>query len=229
MPEWRRKYYFIERLHLGLLHRLILRFSGNVKHAVITTIIISILIGTSDTSSDLGRCIFYITQGFILRAIAVLLCDYVPGLIVFAHHWTSEEWKQSTKKLKILAIFALTLQPFSLLITNIMWLLEIGCQQKHKLARLSTILHGCVEAPMQLVILLCAYSWAIIPLPWMESTTIIDSNNNYLYLGQIAVAAFILKCLGIVKGAGESFETRSTEDKLQVYSWINTLYLFDSV
>ena len=208
-----------EKFHLGLVQTLIYKFSGNIKKAVMITIITGILICSFDTTSDLGLCIFYLTQGLGLLAGAVLLCDYVPGLIAFAHHYGTNDWQQSTLKEKILIVCALMLQPFSLLITNLIWALDIESQWKHKLARLSTILHGCMEAPMQFVLLLSAYSWAILPLPWMQSTSIIDENENILYLGQMTVVAFAFTCLGIVKGSVESFEVYSTEDQLLAMIW----------
>ena len=206
-------------IHLGLLQTILTKFSRNVQKAVMITIVIGIAICTSDTSSDLGLCIFYISQGLAGLAAAVILCDYFPGLIVFAHDYTSEDWEESSIKEKVWTIFALTLQPFSLFITNLTWSLDVGCKRKHKLARLSTILHGCTEAPLQFIMQLCAFSWAILPLPWTTSTNIVDSNGNKLHLGQITIAAFALSCLGIIKGSGESFEARTTEEQMLSMNW----------
>ena len=208
-----------ERLHLGLLQTLIFWISKSAKRAVITTIAINIILCSSDTTSDVSLCLFYFGRGLFYLAVATLLCDYVPGLIVFLHHLTSDDWKKSSRKMKLMSICALTLHPFSLLVTNLLWALDLQSQPKHKLARLSTILHGCTEAPMQFVLMLCAFSWAILPLPWVQTTTIVDSNDNVLSLGKITVVVFALTCIGIVKGSGAAFEAHDIEEELIAMNW----------
>ena len=208
-----------QRLHLGLAMTFFLKFSGNIRRAVISTIVLSIIFSSTDTSSDMGLGVFYATQGLGYLAIAVIFSDVIPGLVVFAHHFSSEDWKTSTRNEKIIAFCSLTLHPFSLVVTNIIWLLDVGNPQKHRLARMSTLLHGCLEAPIQFLILLCTYSWGILPLPWMRSTVLVDENDNVLYLGQITMISFVFTCVGLVKASSEAFEIRSTNEQLMAMCW----------
>ena len=176
-----------QNLALGLIMTLAFRLCGNVRTAAITAIVLTIFVSSFDTSSDLFLTIFYLSQGLTTLSVLVLLCDYFPGIAVLAHHMSSDSWNNSTIKEKTYAILALACQPFSLLITNIVWFLDVSNKHNHRLARLSTVLHGCLEAPMQFIILLYAQSKGIIPLPWMQSISVMDSNDNVLYLSLIHI------------------------------------------
>ena len=90
-----------ERLSLGLLMTLVFRLCGNIRTAAITAISCTILVGSFDTSSDMFLCLFYLSQGLTTLAVLVLLCDYFPGLVVLAHHVTSNSWQISTTKEKL--------------------------------------------------------------------------------------------------------------------------------
>ena len=215
-----------QKLDLGLVMKLALRLSGNIKTAVITAISFTIFVSSFDTTSDLFLCLFYISQGLTTLSVLVLLCDYFPGTVVLAHHMSSNSWRSSTLKEKTYAILTLGCQPFSLLITNIGWLFDVSSKKKHRLARLSTVLHGCLEAPMQFMIIAYAQSKGWLPLPWMQSTSISDNNDNVLYLGQITVFSLSFTCIGLVKAASESFEIRSFEHQVlaTIYAMVNLTY-----
>jgi hypothetical protein len=215
-----------KKLDLGLVMKLALRLSGNIKTAVITAISLTIFVSSFDTTGDLFLCLFYVSQGLTTLSVLVLLCDYFPGIVVLAHHMSSNSWQSSTLKEKSYAILTLGCHPFSLLITNIGWLFDVSSKKKHRLARLSTVLHGCLEAPMQFMIISYAQSKGWIPLPWMQSTSISDSNDNVLHLGQITVFSLSFTCIGLVKTASESFEIRSFEHQIlaTIYAMINLTY-----
>ena len=215
-----------EKLSLGLVMTLALKLSGNIKTAAITAISLNIFVSSFDTTSDIGMSLFYLYQELPTLALLVLLCDYLPGVVVLAHHMGSDSWQSSTRKEKTYAILTLACQPFSLLITNIGWLLDISSKKKHRLARLSTVLHGCLEAPMQFMILLFAQSKGIVPLPWMQTTSISDSNDNVLHLGQITIFSLTFSCIGLLKAASECFEIRSFKRQVlaAIYAMVHQTY-----
>ena len=157
----------------------------NIKLAVITTIWITTIFSSCDTSSDLLVTYNYWTEGLKEMAIVVVLSDYLPGIVVLMHHVSSEQWRKSNFSGHGLAVLKLALKlalhPFSLLVTHIMWLPKIFSHQSHRLARMSLLLHGGLEAPLQLIILMFGFSKAYLPLPWENSVPIVDQNDYQIF------------------------------------------------
>ena len=220
-----------ERLHLGLLMTIINLICNNIKLAIITTIWISTFLSSFDTSSDLFMTNFYLSQGLTTLAIMVMMSDYLPGIVVLMHHINSENWKVSSLKDKCLAVLALACHPFSLLMTNIMWLLNIFDEQSHRLARLSAILHGGIEAPLQFLVFVYGFSKGIIPLPWINSTSIVDRNDNILSLGKLSILSLVLTTISLLKSANDTFEIISFVGQLfaTVYALINLIFRLLSI
>ena len=212
-----------DRLKLGLLMTLIYKIGKNIKVAAVTTIYIQTFLSGFDTTSDLGMVFFYFSQGLTILAVAVIASDYVSGLIVLFHHVSSEGWKNSSSKDKIFDILILACHPFSLVATNVSWLMKISDPQRHRLARLSCVLHGGIEAPMQFLIFSYAFSHEIIPLPWGQSTSVIDRNGNTLFLGKVSLFSFILTMVSLLKSAMETFELESIPDQMwaAIYAILN--------
>jgi len=79
---------------------------------------------------------------------------------------------------------------------------------------------------MQFIILAYAQSKEILPLPWMQSTAIVDSNENALYLGKITLFSLVFTLIGLVKAASESFEIQSTQKQIMaaIYAMVNLYF-----
>ena len=155
--------------------------------AAITAISITIFVGTSDTISDILVFFSYLSQGLVGLAIAVALCDYMPGTVILGHHIRSDIWRNTAMIHKLLAVLMLIFHPFSLMVTNILWLFNISSEHFHHMARVSTVLHGTVEAPVQFILLLYAFSKGFLPLPWVTAVILMDRNNNIIPLGKIGL------------------------------------------
>ena len=215
-----------QRLRLGLIMTIAFRICGNRRTAALTAIYITILINSFDTTSDLCLVLFYISHGLPILAVSVAVSDYFPGILVLAHHFNSEAWRGSTAKQKCYTVFVLALQPFTALVTNIAWLFNIASRQQHRLARISTVLHGAVEAPVQCIILCFVFSKSILPLPWSQSTNVVDSRGNILSLGNISIFSLVFTIFGLLKASCEVFELDSIKEQIfaSIYSLINLAF-----
>ena len=220
-----------QRLRLGLVMNLAYRFCRNWRIAALTAIYLTIFTNTLDTTSDILCFVFYLSQGLTILAVSVALSDYIPGILVLAHHYNSADWTQSSVIQKGWAVISLVLHPFSALVTNVGWLFNITSLPHHRLARISTILHGAVEAPVQFIILLFVYSKAILPIPWAHSTNVVDSRGNVLVLGKISLFSLILTCIGLLKASCETFELVSIKDQIfaSMYALINLVFRITSI
>ena len=220
-----------QRLRLGLIMKLAFCLYGNIRKAALTAIWLTIFINSVDTSSDICLLIFYLSQGLTILAVSVAISDYFPGLLVLAHHYNSESWKTSTYKQKCWAVGVLVLQPFTSLVTNIAWLCDVTSIQNHRLARISTVLHGSVEAPVQFIILLYAYSKEVLPLPWDYSSNIVDNKGNILPLGKISIFSLVFTCIGLLKASCETFELHSVKEQIfaSIYALINLFFRITSM
>ena len=220
-----------EKLNVGLVMVLIQRLSGSARTAVITAISINIIISSSDTASDLSLVYFYANQGLISVAAIVLIADYLPGLLVLSHQISNDSWKSHSLKKKVYTILSVGFHPFSLMTTNLTWLCNISSQRCHRVARLSAILHSGIEAPLQFIILLYAYSKSILPLPWMESTNIVDENGNVLPLGKISLFSLALTSIGLLNAAIQTFQMPTKIEQLwsTIYALTNLLFRILSI
>ena len=190
------------------------RVCGNMRTAALTAIYLTILINTFDTTSDLCLVLFYISHGLPILALSVAISDYFPGILVLTHHFNSDSWRASTVEQKCYAVCVLALQPFTALVTNIAWLCNIASPQQHRLARISTVLHGAVEAPVQCIILFFVFSKSILPLPWSQSTSVVDSRGNILSLGNISIFSLVLTMIGLLKASCEIYELDSFKEQI---------------
>ena len=215
-----------DTLKLGLLMTLIFKICKNIKVAVVTTICVTTFLNGFDTTSDSYMVVFYFSQGLTVLAVIVIASDYISGLIVLFHHINSQEWEKSTPKDKVFAVVILGCHPFSLVVTHIMWLMKISDHQRHRLARISAVLHGGIEAPMQFLIFVYAFSQGILPLPWAQSTSVADRNGNVLYLGKISIFSLILTLVSLLKSAMETFEIESFVDQMwaAIYALLNMAF-----
>ena len=81
--------------------------------------------------------------------------------------------------------------------------------RRHRLARMSTILHASLEAPLQFLVLCFSYSKGLLPLPWSQSTNYVDRHGNIIPLGKVSLMALVMTCISLLKGSNETVETTS--------------------
>ena len=158
---------------------------------VVLALMINTMVASSDTFSDLMVVLFLYNAEFREMAFVVGVCDIIPGIVIFCHHFRSKEWTESSFYVRGFFLLSLLLQPFSLLITNVMWLLNIQSTHYHHLAKLSGIIHGSFESPCQVLILLYLIGKGYLQIPWKESVVLSDTRGNSVRLGPIGAMRII--------------------------------------
>ena len=214
-----------EGFELGILYDLIFCLSKNAKTSILFSVGLGILMNSSDTASDIWIFTILLNRNFIALAIVLFGIDFIPGIIVSLHQATSSQWKYFTTKEKLFSTAMLTVQPFSLVLTNFAWLSNISNDHRHFMARLSTVIHGCLESPMQFVMLGYLWSKGYLKTPWEEYSVWMDRNNNAIPVGNVAgTFSLTVTVIGILKGTLDIFEAHDEKYRFFVFTIINTTF-----
>ena len=151
----------------------------------------------------------------------LVIFDFIPGVFLLMHHYSSLAWSKSTRAGKIRTILLFLLQPFALFFTHVTWFSSLSNaiqsqdqDHRHYLARLSALFHGLIEGPLNFILVGYMWSKGILPLPWQEVTTFTDSNLNVIYMGKITTTSLVLTTIGILKASVDVFE--GYNDKLKI-------------
>jgi hypothetical protein len=212
-------------LELGVLQNVLYLLSKSAKASILLAVWFGIVMNTSDTGSDVWIFTILMSRQLVGLAWISLGTDFLPGIMVTLHHITSSGWSQISRTQKIVSVGLLTIQPFSLIVTNLTWMADIGNEHWHYMSRLSTIIHGAIESPIQLIFLVYLWSKGFIRPPWEESSILKDRNGNSVALGNIAgTFSLTLSVIGIIKGALDVFESHDSKFKFFVFTAINITY-----
>ena len=176
-------------LQLGLVQTLIFKLSKSKKISVNSAIIFSTILSIVDIISDILLFIKLWYQKYFVMASLLVIFDFIPGVFLLMHHYSSLAWSKSTREGKIRTILLFLLQPFALFFTHVTWFSSLSNaiqsqdqDHRHYLARLSALFHGLIEGPLNFILVGYMWSKGILPLPWQEVTTFTDSNLNVICL-----------------------------------------------
>ena len=199
--------------------------SKSAKISILLTVGINIIMNTSDTGSDIGMFAVLMNRGFLSLAFVLLGLDFLPGVIVTIHHINSTAWSIITLKQKILSVLLLAVQPFSVIITNCFWIMNIDNNHCHLMARLSTVLHESMESPLQLLMIFYLWSKGYIPLPWEQTSVFTDHNGNDTNFGNFAaIFSLCFSLLGVLKGAVDIYEAHEEKYAFLVFTFSNITF-----
>ena len=213
------------RYNLGLLHSFLLWVLKNSMASLLLAIAFNALLNTSDTASDIGMFKLLLSRDFGILAFILLGIDFLPGILVNIHHVTSSTWKKISRRQRIGSVALLLLQPFSVMLTSFVWMLDIENDYYHYLSRLSTIIHGHLESPLQFVFFFYLWSKGYMRTPLEETSIFIDRNGNYLPFGNIAgTFSLSFTISGMVKGALDTFESNDSKFKFLTFSSVNMVF-----
>ena len=163
-------------------------------------------VGSSDTWSDVMVFVYLIRAEFYEYALCVGVIDMLPGIVIFLHHWNTETWSESSKLFRLFCLILIPLQPFSLFIVHVTWLMNIQSPHWHNLAKMSTTIHGSFETPCQTIMLLFLMGRGALQLPWEENTIVTDRYNNQLPLGKIGTISLAICVMSLLKASVDSIE-----------------------
>ena len=87
----------------------------------------------------------------------------------------------------------------------------------HHNSRLSNLLTGSFESPMQVIVLIVLWVYGKLEVPWHNTTTITDSHGRQIDLGIIpGILSLVLSVLSIIKGFLELSEAKNWLEQLKV-------------
>ena len=218
------------KFELGLLQSLLMFLTKSAKASLYLTIAINAIMNTSDTASDIGM--FNVLMSRDLRSIAFILLaiDYLPGILVNLHQLTSSSWKEFTRTQQIGSVLLLIVQPFSVMVTSVSWMFNIQSDHRHYLSRLSSVIHGHLESPLQMAFFIYMWSKGYLRTPWEETSRFVDRNGNAWSMGNVwGTMSLTLTIVGMIKGCLDSFESTDEKFKFFVFSSINMVYRIGSL
>ena len=204
------------------------------------TILITSAISIGDTVSDFVVFFTLLYYEHYSWALVVVTVDYLPSWDILAHNTTSPKWKKfKNKKEKLFSVIFLMLSPLSMPLFHLRWLINFETADQetfdflHHNARMSQLLSGSFESPVQIVILLILYGKNMLDRPFEDtSECIIDSAGRALCLGILpGIISFLTSLLSIMKGSLEISEGKNWQDKLNilVYAFANFTFRLPSI
>ena len=223
-------------VELGLVQKLFKFVFINIseKAAGILTILTSVALSIADIVSDIVIAISLFTKQNHLLGLVVFFVDVLPSLAVATHNIISEKWKSVTlSKDRLATLWLVLLSPFSGPLFHLRWLChfesadEVIFDYLHHNARLSSLLSGSFESPLQLILLLIFWGNGTMEHPWSNITCTVDSQGRKLCLGIFpGIFSLSISTLSILKGSLDIAEGHTWKEKLVVFIYAFSNYLF---
>ena len=218
------------RYNLGLLQSLLMVLTQNAKGSLLLAITTNAILNMSDTASDIGMANWLLIRDLQCMAYILLSIDFFPALLVTLHHTTSKTWSKISRRQQIGTALLLLVHPFSVIATAVAWMLKIESEHRHYLSRLSTIIHGHLESPLQLALFIYLWSKGYIRTPWEETSQFTDQNGNTWSMGNVlGTLSLTMTICGMCKGCMDSFESTDMKFKFFTFSSLNMVYRIGSV
>ena len=218
------------RYNLGLLQSLLMVLTRNAKASLFLAIATNAILNTSDTASDVGMFNWLLIRDLQSMAYILFSIDFLPGVLVTLHHTTSTTWTTISRRQQIGSVLLLLVQPFSVIVTTVAWMFNIESEHRHFLSRLSTIIHGHLESPLQFAFFIYLWSKGYLRTPWEETSQFVDQNGNTWSMGNVlGTLSLTMTICGMLKGCLDSFESNDLKFKFFVFSSLNMVYRIGSV
>ena len=226
-----------KKIDLGFLQSILKYWHKNVsrKTSIVFAVFSNILLSLFDTCSDLSVAYVLFASGEWKLGLVVIFVDYLPGWELLLHNLCSKKWRQlPDAKLKCITILCLLVSPFSCPLFFLQWLMKFNSANSdtfdylHHNARLSQLLMGSLESPLQLTMLLVLYAENKLPSPFMgEGTQITDLNGNIVNFGHLfGILSFTISFIVILKGSLEIAESKSLGEIISVCGYALCNFVF---
>ena len=132
------------------------------RRSINCALMIGILLIISDASGDYGLAFLMYKRGFIKEAFLILFSECLASLLAILH--ITRTWirsQDSWQKILRESLFLLIFSPVMIIVTTVFWFMNRICNptslqnnRYHFYAKTLTVLHGTVEAPMQIVLMI---------------------------------------------------------------------------
>ena len=201
----------------------------------IITILLSAFLSIADTVSDLVVAFSLIYSGHYYWGCIVIVVDYLPSWDLLIHNCTSEKWRtfKGTKE-NVMTMIFLLISPFATALFNLRWLdkFETADQDTfdflHHNARMSQLLSGSFESPIQIILLFILYGENKLDSPLTpHSNCVTDRIGRQLCFGILpGVISFLSSILTILKGSLEISEGQNWEEKICILVYASSNFAF---
>ena len=225
-----------EEIDLGLIQTIFSMWFKNVSQRVSVTlsIICTIVFSLLDNFSDFYVAYALFHKGEVTYACIVIICDYIPGWQLAVHNLSYKSWRSwNNPNQKIVTLIFLLVSPLSLPLFFLQWLIRFNSTDDntfnylHHNARLSQLLNGSVESPLQVMLLLILWGEGKLDMPWTRNTVLSDSSGNEINLGALpGMLSLVMSIIVILRGSLEVVESTKWREKLVVCGYALCNFIF---
>ena len=223
-------------IDFGLIHTVFSLLLINVSNKTcgVLTILTSVTISIFDSISDLVIAANLFSRKYSALGLIVLVVDYLPGWTLALHNVFSAKWRAAeTIKQKLFTLVCLIFSPFTQPLFHLKWLYNFERADQndfdvlHHNSRLSQLLSGSYESPMQIILLLVLWARNKIEPPWSNETCVIDSAGRCVCLGVVpGILSLTLSLLSLLKGSIDVSEGKSWREKYIAFIYAMSNYAF---
>ena len=221
----------------GMISKLLKVILVNISDRLcaVITIIITTLISIADTVTDFVVAFTLIFAKHYNWAIAVIVIDYLPSWNILVHNLTSSRWRRfKDAKERFATLIFLLLSPFSMALFHLRWIAKFETSDQdtfdflHHNSRLSNILCGSFESPVQIILLIILYGREKLDSPFDDSSSCFtDTIGRQLCLGILpGILSMLNSIVSLLKASLEISEGKSFEDKIYILIYAFTNYVF---
>ena len=149
-------------INLGFVQGMFERLDIPQSRSINCTLSIATVLVIFDASGDYGLAFLMYNRGFIKEALLIVASECLASLLAILH--ITRTWirsQDSWQKILRESLFLLIFSPLMVIVTTVFWFIYRVCNptslqdnRYHFYAKTSTVLHGTVEAPMQIVLMI---------------------------------------------------------------------------
>ena len=189
------------------------------------TMLIKTCLSISDTISDMHLAINLFLIGKWEWGLIIILIDYLPMWQTLFHTSISKSWHDCDDwREKVLTVIILLFAPIAYPLFQIRWFINLhkdkyGNNHKnsllHQNSRIAELISGCVESPLQFMLMMIMYTYGGLPMPWSEDSIITDSSGNQLNVGALPGAiSLVMSSASIINSALDLAESNSVKSTI---------------
>jgi hypothetical protein len=177
---------------------------------------------------------FVYIRGFGQEALIVFIMDYATSALYILHFMTVSLQNKMTWWVTALEILMfLVLNPIAPAISCAMWMIfrivenDQMIQHFRFLSKLTCLINGTFESPVQIIVMLFFFVTGRIQPPWRDTTEYTDSLGNSINLGvYLSVMSFCCCWVSLIKNVTDSYQSSTFTDVLTVIAFVLPNVLF---